>query len=1247
VKRIVQIAAILMLVAVGGQLVFLRFGRANRLPSVAPTFPQVTAADLADLQTAGAPAAPAAPVDLPIGATREVDLSADEESLVDLDRRERVDQYLDWLLFAAVAGLRPNPEEYSKIFFDLPPSRIGYMRPVGTFEFGETRSRLIGGGEVVALVPAGRDAAERIDQLAGIADEHRKNQAGEFDHLIVIEYDLDVDHDRAVLKRLDDMPYATLFSAEYGYHQAPVTTRAELATFMATVDDLTMVHRSDRGLVLGGRKLRSRAARSIGVEEVATVWKADQKIQSQRTAFDARAKQAFDELDAKWSNRTYRTATEKARLEAQLKSEVDALRSTLADERRALKLVNGSGFSLDPAVEFDGLDRAFTTVLPRLRVLAPDLITDEQATAVSDGLARRDIVPFRKLMRATANPLHGAAHAALHALEQKYSYQYARYDGDLQGTEVGMILFYTDLLAKLWVIDYVDSSPRRGNILGFVDDPNAPRSLIYAEENATRSYARLWFGYSNLGFETAEDKDTIYLARIATRIYSAGSDPTNPGVEVQTSSMLAASTDWWNDHYEEVARFEPQYQRLNQLMKWSIVIGWLDEANAGPQLGYLADVPIERGNVLPQWVRRHPELRFTRWADVKFLPAGFDGTTTEALPRLSGPVTEGGVSFATKDMFAERAPIARTVEMISRRSNLDYAAVGSNTLKTLDEGLFTFNRAAPNEFSVVARAKPEALFRSPTAQLARTDIERLAVSHGDDLTLQIRTAQASVGDLKIASGKNGFTVGWRSREIDVAHSLARRMSFTKDPDLALLTDPNVEAVMVLPGDGVRIAKLRGSTAWVKLAPERQPSVEIADGWQLRAAVDEHLARRSMQASVVDEATVRAALGRDDLVLELAEGQKPFVRPAANETPPPTGVVELTDGEVTLTAWVESPDGPVRVLARRGATGTDPLAIAQKLGPDEIGAIRRAAASGDSSPIRLDAPSRARLQLVDELENNRFRDAAATIADNPTAAREVLDRRIAVELRRNAEVREREGADAALHDLDRLIDAYGNRPDLTLRRALVQIERGNPQAAATAVPSRPMPLHDRAAFFDEVNERLVMARARNDDLRRFAQFADWQDLTTRAPARDLGAVRPLMDGDEFRFELELATAPVGEPVSLAEVDRLGRRAAIVYRQDGAGLDALDWNGSVEQALHGVVTGRLGKVIRLPREDIAHFRPAAIWSPEHHVRFEPVGHLTGLHVPTYSYRPCDPDTLDCDDDSSHGFPAQQEVYLVMAN
>src|SRR5262249_1082562 len=45
-------------------------------------------------------------------------------------------------------------------------------------------------------------------------------------------------------------------------------------------------------------------------------------------------------------------------------------------------------------------------------------------------------------------------------IEGRHQFQCARYDGPLRGTQVGMTLFYTDLLAKLWAsVDYGHSAP--------------------------------------------------------------------------------------------------------------------------------------------------------------------------------------------------------------------------------------------------------------------------------------------------------------------------------------------------------------------------------------------------------------------------------------------------------------------------------------------------------------------------------------------------------------------------------------------------------------------------------------------------------------------------------------------------------------------------------------------------------------------------------------------------------------------
>ncbi|HVE83136.1 MAG TPA: hypothetical protein VND93_09835, partial [Myxococcales bacterium] len=74
--------------------------------------------------------------------------------------------------------------------------------------------------------------------------------------------------------------------------------------------------------------------------------------------------------------------------------------------------------------------------------------------------------------------------------------QCARYDGPLKGTHVGMVLFYTDLMAKVWAsVDYHHSAPV-DDVDGFRSEPRISSAVepIYWPEIERLSSTRLWFG---------------------------------------------------------------------------------------------------------------------------------------------------------------------------------------------------------------------------------------------------------------------------------------------------------------------------------------------------------------------------------------------------------------------------------------------------------------------------------------------------------------------------------------------------------------------------------------------------------------------------------------------------------------------------------------------------------------------------------------------------------------------------------
>src|SRR5262249_37602354 len=146
-----------------------------------------------------------------------------------------------------------------------------------------------------------------------------------------------------------------------------------------------------------------------------------------------------------------------------------------------------------------------------------------------------------------------------------------------------------------------------------------------------------------------------------------------PGEETQASVGAQTFLDWWDSHYDEIASFEPQYQRLNEIMKWSLLFGWSHRAQAATQFSFLSNAEVhDKRYWFPDWVKTQKGLRFTKWGDskcppgtsflqtqdfasVRFYPRGYKGSETEALPLLSSKFFQtfgriaslmGGVSLA-------------------------------------------------------------------------------------------------------------------------------------------------------------------------------------------------------------------------------------------------------------------------------------------------------------------------------------------------------------------------------------------------------------------------------------------------------------------------------------------------------------------------------------------------------------------------------------------------------------------------
>ena len=510
----------------------------------------------------------------PLSKTRFVDFRTDKDSLERLTEREQMDQLRDWLLFTVVSNKGLSTSELNHSLYDLPTVRYGYMKPVSNFEYGETRSLYIGKGKVVALLPKDRSQQERMDDLAHIVDKHRKDTGKIPTTVEVFDYEINREKQLGLLTQREVLEAQTLFTEEYGYYEAKIKNLDDLQQFMNQVNDVTFAQVKGSALILGGRKILSRNYQGIRVEDVAAIWQSEKNIQVELAQFEARWQEKLNALPP--------TQHEQARQQAQ-------------EEARKLQLVDGSGFSLDPSYDYRSFENFLIEAEPIFQSLTTGdspAITQQDIEQAKRGLAENNEVPYLLLANKLAkseNPVVAELGEAAEAEVRRYMFQAARYDGDLQGTEVGMVLFYTDLLAKLWALDYLSSTPDQ-YIQDFHSLTNVKVSSIYQQEERELPSTRLWFGIQDKGFQVADQGKSMLFARNATRIYAASSNPLQPGVETAASASSEAFLGWWNDHYEEVAQYEPEYERLNEIMKWSLLIGWLNESDHGDILDFLQGV---------------------------------------------------------------------------------------------------------------------------------------------------------------------------------------------------------------------------------------------------------------------------------------------------------------------------------------------------------------------------------------------------------------------------------------------------------------------------------------------------------------------------------------------------------------------------------------------------------------------------------------------------------------------------------
>jgi hypothetical protein len=726
----------------------------------------------------------------------------------ELSDREKNDQVKDWLLLTILSTTTKSLDSLNQITFDLPSARYNSLKNVSEPEYGETRSRYIGDGTIVSLIPPPISDNEKIDILAHIADDNRKNVGEKPKDILVFEYQIDLEKRVATLTRRPSVACEQLYTKENGYTEMTVGSFTDFQAFINAISDVTYAQIKGDKLLLGGRNFKSRPYGKIKVEDIAAIYQSEESIKQDKNKFDSWQDTRIAELEASLQIKTRAgLPIDEEKVKADFQKEAQAKMKTLSR-------VDGSGFSLDPSYDCKKLLVTFERYVPMFK-RTMNMSMDEEEE-ISAALREDNTDPFFEFLG--KNPDGLWSQLIMMSIEGLRS-QKARYDGYLQGTEVGMHLFYTDLLAKIWAINYKNTSPDFA-INEFSDYDKLKIAKTFDKENEALPSCRLWFG-------------GLIFTRNASQIYAASSNPLQPGKEVPASAFWETSLNWWNNHYEEVGRYEPEYEQLNQIIKWSVIIGWLNAQYDAPSLGYLMGVTVKRDNWFPEWAKNNHALKFDAWEKVGFFSKNHNGNKTEVMPILYSGHLSGGVSLATKTEIKALHSLRVTSNPILRRSGLDYAEAIGNNFKTLRGNTFKFETSG-GRFKVFSEAIPEAKFRNRFGELKNETVERVFNREGNMLALEIKQGGKKMGDLRISDNfKNGFKIGFESAEIEQAQVVARGLSETQQAPEAYFKACSEVKQFYKSSEKIYTVELRGSNKWIEVEYNANSSVDLAETWQAR------------------------------------------------------------------------------------------------------------------------------------------------------------------------------------------------------------------------------------------------------------------------------------------------------------------------------------------------------------------------------------------------------------------------------
>ncbi|RLG19693.1 hypothetical protein DRN74_06460, partial [Candidatus Micrarchaeota archaeon] len=549
---------------------------------------------------------------------------------------ERVEQMRDWVVYGFLTSQDISSEILTVALHDRPPIRQPALSEVHKWQYGVGRWAGLPGEDpdtmdLYCFLPRGAD--ERL--LGPLADDFRRLSGQIPAKVYWVAYRLHSEELTAEAFLVDSFPGTELFQVggRFGYREREIGSREDLCRFLQEIDSLTYAEIREGKLVLGGRDLPDKSP-PVNLEDIAVLYQAYLTSDEVGFSLDPYWLACADLLtvlpadpppgvsEERWAGILVSALFEDPEPLLELIEELQG-QETEEAQRAAAELT---------AVIEKWDECSYNDILcPILQIPLDDCATlalvealPEELPGVSQARWEQirerveesgNLVPLHGLMkelRAQGTPEAQEAYAQLATLLGQYVAQCPRYDGDIAGTELGMTLFYCDLLCKLWVWNYEGSTPRH---IGLVPELELPIAEVYWHIIWELPGGRLWFDldYSKL----RRWGDSLLLPPWGVRLFAAADDPENPGMEVPPRDLpegLRTDVWLWNARWAEIVEEEPQYFRLNEIHKWSAVIAWLKGKELMDKLGFLESESVTRDKLFPNWLEEHrEELAFKGW----------------------------------------------------------------------------------------------------------------------------------------------------------------------------------------------------------------------------------------------------------------------------------------------------------------------------------------------------------------------------------------------------------------------------------------------------------------------------------------------------------------------------------------------------------------------------------------------------------------------------------------------------------